>query len=512
MSDDTSLLRRYAETREDAVFSEVVRRHLDLVYSAALRRLGGNRQLAEEATQQVFITLARKAAIVAKHPVITGWLHTATRNEAINVLRAEIRRTQREQEAQLMSENNDSHAEVDWSRVQPILDEAVDELSPKDRDAVMLRFFGKRSFVEISRDLGLSEDAARMRVQRALERLRVVLQRRGVSSSAAALSAALTANSISAAPASLGPAVTAAASACAAASGPAVAFGNFIGFMATSKTAIVSAGVLALAAGGMATWEVMRTNAAEQELARLHETTRAVTLRARKATARVEATEARLLPLREALSIAQREPGRAEVAASLAPARTPEEMKEAGDAFLRRHPEVTQALSASRRAYIIYLYRDFLERAQLTPVQIDDFVAWVTFVSSMSVNVRGQQVVLAVNGGAKQPEWMTSELLGEFERTARSWVSQKLISDIAQNLQFTDAPIRADQTERLAAAILATPRLSPVRPDLPALASGSPGVLSNAQLGALRKLDAQADYQEALNRARQQRPTAVVAP
>lgn len=102
MPDDVTLLRRYASERAEDAFAEIVHRHLDGVYSAALRRVGGDVQLAEDVAQQVFSALAAKAETVARHAAITGWLYTATRHAAANVVRGERRRKQREQEAHTM--------------------------------------------------------------------------------------------------------------------------------------------------------------------------------------------------------------------------------------------------------------------------------------------------------------------------------------------------------------------------------------------------------------------------
>src|SRR4051812_47613149 len=104
MPDDAELLRRYAEENFEPAFTELVQRHLGLVYSAALRQVGGDAHHAEDVTQTVFSTLARKAASVARHPVLVGWLYTATHHAAAKVRRAEGRRSVREHEAHLMHE------------------------------------------------------------------------------------------------------------------------------------------------------------------------------------------------------------------------------------------------------------------------------------------------------------------------------------------------------------------------------------------------------------------------
>ena len=121
---DAILLLRFVATRDEGAFAELVRRHLDGVYSAALRRVGGDAQLAEDVAQQVFVALARKAATVARHGAVTGWLYTATRHEAANVVRGERRRKTRETEAHLIHEMlgaTGNLGEADWSRVAPVL-------------------------------------------------------------------------------------------------------------------------------------------------------------------------------------------------------------------------------------------------------------------------------------------------------------------------------------------------------------------------------------------------------
>ena len=102
--DDIALLRRYAGENSEAAFAELVRRHVSLVYHAALRQTGGDVTLAEDATQAVFTDLARKAPSLLHRPVITGWLYTSTRFAAAKAKRTERRRQTREQEAHLMHE------------------------------------------------------------------------------------------------------------------------------------------------------------------------------------------------------------------------------------------------------------------------------------------------------------------------------------------------------------------------------------------------------------------------
>jgi RNA polymerase sigma factor (sigma-70 family) len=199
MLDDQQLLRRYAADGSEAAFAELVASRVNLVYSAALRRVGGDAHLAQDVTQLVFTDLARKAHSLRDGVVLAGWLHRATRFAAAQLLRTERRRQAREQEAVAMNAL-ESEAAADWEHIRPVLDEALDRLKRADRDALMLRFFEQRSLAEVGHALSLNEDAARKRVGRALEKLRAYLIRRGVATTAAVLSSAVVAHSVQMAP------------------------------------------------------------------------------------------------------------------------------------------------------------------------------------------------------------------------------------------------------------------------------------------------------------------------
>ncbi len=249
MSDDAQLLRDYAETRSEAAFAELVRRHVNLVHSAALRQVNGDAHLAQDVTQLVFADLARKAGEVARHRVLAGWLFTSTRFASAKLVRGERRRQAREWEAHTMNEMlGETTAKVDWERVRPVLDETLAELAEADREAILLRYFEGRDFADIGERLSLSGNAARMRVERALDKLHGLLARRGVKSSAAALAVALGGHAVAAAPVGLAATVTGVALA----SGGAVAAGTAAGgvwvtFMSMSKLQLGISGALAVA-------------------------------------------------------------------------------------------------------------------------------------------------------------------------------------------------------------------------------------------------------------------------
>jgi len=244
MITDSELLRRYAAGSQ-AAFAELVERHIAAIYSTALRHVGSDAHRAQEIVQDVFTAVARNASTLSRRPLLISWLYTATRYTAAKVVRAERRRRIHEEQAHRMEYNNrDEAVPADWERVRPLLDEAIGALGEKDRAAVLWRFFQGKAFSEIGDLLGLSEDASRKRVERALEKMRQTLHRSGVPSTSAALSIALLENGVCAAPAGLAASVAAKATA-AAASGTSIAV---VHLMAISKSSIAAAAFIGLTA------------------------------------------------------------------------------------------------------------------------------------------------------------------------------------------------------------------------------------------------------------------------
>ena len=145
---DRELLRQYVHRDSDEAFAALLARHVNMVYSVALRKTG-NPQAAEEITQVVFIILARKARALSKKIVLSGWLYHTARLTAVNFLRTEMRRVRREQEAYMQSLANETEPEV-WPQIAPLLEDAMAGLGAKDRDAIVLRFFEGKSFQEIA--------------------------------------------------------------------------------------------------------------------------------------------------------------------------------------------------------------------------------------------------------------------------------------------------------------------------------------------------------------------------
>ena len=198
---DWSLLSEYVRSGSETAFESLVRRHLNMVYSAALRQ-AGQVEVAEEVSQAVFVLLARKAPKLTSSVLVPGWLYRTACFMARRSVENQARRRAIENEAAKMN-LLDTKDEV-WSRILPHVDAAMSDLGEMDRNALVLRFLQQRSFREVAESLGMSEDAAKKRVTRALDKLRNLLDRRGVTVTLTAIAAALTANSVEAAPVTLG--------------------------------------------------------------------------------------------------------------------------------------------------------------------------------------------------------------------------------------------------------------------------------------------------------------------
>lgn len=270
MTDDSLLLRRFVHEHSEEAFTELVQRHLSLVYFAALRRVDGDAARAEEISQQVFTRLARRAGALTEHPVLTGWLYRTVLLAARELLRAERRRRERETQAQALNELlADSSREAGWDEVRPVIDDALRDLGAPDQEAVLLRFFENRRYAEIGAMLRITENSARMRVERALEKLRAALAKRGVTSTSAALAAALGAPAALAAPVGLAQQISTTALAGAALAGAGVSLLTLAHFMISTKTLALAAAAVALLAGGLALQQHRQLGSARAESAAL---------------------------------------------------------------------------------------------------------------------------------------------------------------------------------------------------------------------------------------------------
>lgn len=263
---DLDLLKKYLREGCEPAFAEVVRRNVDLVFSVAIRKVR-SQQLAEEITQSAFLDLSRNISRLQPDTIVSAWLYQVTHRTAVDVIRQETRREAREQIAFKMSalDSSPDPAQPDWKQIEPVLDDEMAELQETDRIAILLRFFKGKSFSEVGRAIGASDDAAQKRVSRALEKLRAGLQRRGVTSGAAGLVTIISTQAVQAAPVGLASSVVGTVvSATIASGGIAVAAAHAVTINTVQKVAfaLVAAGAI-----GTAAYQTQKCHRLERDLA-----------------------------------------------------------------------------------------------------------------------------------------------------------------------------------------------------------------------------------------------------
>ncbi len=244
---DLDLLRQFTGGQSQDAFTTLVNRHVNLVFSAALRQVRSP-QLAEEVSQSVFADLANQAGQLQSDTILTAWLYQVTRRTAIDVVRREARRQLREQIATEMNAMNASTA--DWEHIEPFLDEAMHALDDTDRTAVLLRYFENKSLREVGEAIGVGDDAAQKRVSRAVDRLREFFTKRGVTIGASGLTILVSANAVQSAPAGLAAGIAATtASAAVISTSTVIAATKTIAMTTLQKIVIVAALATAVSAG-----------------------------------------------------------------------------------------------------------------------------------------------------------------------------------------------------------------------------------------------------------------------
>jgi len=349
MMNDTELLRAYAETRSEAAFAAFVERRVGFVYAVAARMAGGDAHTAQDVAQAVFVLVANNAASLARHKRLAGWLHTATRNVACKTARAARRRAACEQEAARMStiENGNAgeNSVHDAERLRPLLDKTLGALREGEREAVLLRFFEGKAFAEIGVALEMSDDAAQKCVTRAVEKMRAAFAKRGVTSSAAALGALMSAEAAAAQAAPAGLAASVSAGALATAAAGATGAGAILAFMSSAKITTVALVAILIVASGVS-YRVLSERASVASLARARQENKDLAARLRALEKREEA------------------------AATNAPAPAPElTMRERGEAFMAAHPEVRTKLGAVRTAWAAERIFRIAKALNLPPAQ-----------------------------------------------------------------------------------------------------------------------------------------------
>ena len=255
-AEDMELLREYAHRHSEQAFRMLVERHVNVVYAVALRQTG-NAPLAEDVTQAVFIVLAEKASSLPKNTILAGWLFRATRYAAANARRAEARREHWEHKAAQMEQPSPSDSELD--QVTPLLNEALEELPELDRAAILLRFFETKSMEEVGRTLGTTESAAKMRLSRAVEKLRNIFRKRGVVVCTSVVLATLSAQAAHAAPVGLATAVATSALLNQSSTSTFIIVKGTLKVMAQAKAKKLAIAALVLLFGGTAAVVVQQT-------------------------------------------------------------------------------------------------------------------------------------------------------------------------------------------------------------------------------------------------------------
>lgn len=497
-STDSALIRRYAEAREAAALDTLVARHLRLVFQAALRQLGGNGSLAEEVTQEVFVRLVRKAPALRDHTSLAGWLHSATRRVALETIRRETRRRKREEEAAVRHETETTGDKAAWEAMRPIIDAAIAELGPAEREAVLLRFFSGARFAEIGARIGLSENAARMRVSRALEDLRRRLERHGVTSTAAALGGAMSCQAQAVLPSAL-PSGVAGAIAAAESAGAASAWVQLIGLMKMSKVGVTT-GALVLAIGG---WVAVHFRQVRAEIEAERAELTASLAAAQSGQERRPEPNSANFPRPSA-----NPPARAVAASAAAPESVRSERFQRGDQFLSRHPDVKQALAEYAQARFRFQFADFIQRHGLTEGQVAALAAR-RGIGMGSRDNNGQSLTLQHRAG-ETSERDKAELailaeaaLADYRREQQRVGARELAVKLAGTLAFGSDGLTAAQAEALTGVLERSARRAPGQPrsyDWKAVFAGATVFLNERQIGALKHLQAHQLYNEAFSR------------
>ena len=458
MKDDAELLRRYAESRSEGDFAALVERYLGLVYQAALRRTGGRSDLAQDAAQHVFTTLAREAPKLVSHPALVGWLFTATRHAAGHLLRTERRRRERERDATVSSALEESVPEANWDEIRPQLDEMMDKLPEQDRTAILLRFFHRQPFAEIGRVFGLTEDAARKRVERALERLRGLLAKRGITSTATALGVMLSHQASTAAPVGLAQTIVAAALLPgAAATLPAAGLVHLMNtkFALSVAGAFGFACLLVVPPVGLALFQNHQAAQAEIAVGIARQENARRTIALDRLRGQVGAAAQNVAGLKSELDRARAAASAATSAAT--PKISPADAKalDDGKEFFARFPQARQTFLEMSRAQVRVGFTGFYRSANLTAAQRDELESRTAELRLATQRVRpGGQLALVSDLPAEQ----VRQIVGEenFQRYrdfTRAQTADRVTRTVEVVVGLSAPPLLPEQSDALVASI-----------------------------------------------------------
>jgi RNA polymerase sigma factor (sigma-70 family) len=471
MTEDAELLSRYAAEQSEAAFAELTRRHVDLVHSAALRLMNGDVHAAQDVTQQVFTEVARQAKRLARHPALVGWLYTTTRLMALRMNRTEQRRQAREQEAHMMNQLlHDDTPPVDWNRLRPVIEDAMHELDDQDRHAVLLRYFQNKTLNEVGAALNLTENAARMRVDRALDKLRGKLARHGITTTAAALAAVVAANAVQAAPAGLAATISAAAVAGSAVQASTLIVATKTIAMTTLQKTIVTAALAAAVGTGI--YSVHQGAQLRGQLRSLEEQQAPMTaqiqqlqqergqaagqlaaLREENARLKSGSNTTELLKLRGQVGTL-RQRAAANEANSNPPA--------SGLAKMMSDPAMKEFIRQAQREKIKSMYADLFKELKLAPEQTDQFLDLLCDVASKSlerITSTGTPDQSTADANAALGSQLQA-LLGDAGMARFKEYSDEIPARTTVTLlngQLGDSPLNVEQSARLLQVVKAEP-------------------------------------------------------
>ncbi len=460
MTEDSELLGRYAAEQSEEAFAELTRRHVDLVHSAALRMVNGDVGSAQDVTQLVFAEAARQAKSLARHPALVGWFYTTTRLMALRANRTEQRRRARELKAHTMNELlQNGTPPADWEQLRPVIEDAMHELDDKDRHAVLLRYFQNKSLKDVGAALDLTENAARMRVERALDKLRGKLARRGVTTTAAALAAVVGANAVQAAPAGFAAMISAGAIVSSAfPASTLVTATKTIAMTTLQKTIVATALVAAVGTGIYAahqnTQQNARIQALQQEQAPLTAQIQQLEQERDQATNRLASVldeNARLksnphadevLKLRGEVTSLERS---ANDATNHLPA--------SGLAKMMSDPAMKEYLRQAQMEKIKAMFADFIKESNMTPEQSDQFLKLMTDEASKSMErlvANGKMEMDPADAqafGAQLQALLGDDGMARFKDYHGELPARTVVSLL--NGQLGDTPLSTDQSTRL---------------------------------------------------------------
>lgn len=469
--DDRALLDRYARHHDEDAFKELVRRHVSFVHAAALRQVGGDAHAADDVTQSVFTDLARKARRLTGHPVLKGWLFTSTRYAAAKFVRREQLRRSRETKAFTLQITEAASARS-WDEIRPEFDAVLAALREKDRTALLLRFFESNSYAQIGVRLNVSEDAARMRVERALNQLRDRLARRGITSSSAALASLLTSQATIAAPAGLAQSVASTALAASAARGSAIGVLRFLSSSPTHAGVAAFAtlaGLLTLPPIGVAVHQTRSAQKAELEAHTAQREHEAMIARLRALQERRSETAERSAEVEQALAQALDALAQSRRFSRLGGASAGDPHAD-GVRFLASYPKARALLIASGKARTPPKLLDIFRRAGLAEAQIDALNTrlWANRTDRLTLTPSA----VGWNISGYPPDEEMRLVLGEsgyreFERYRAREPVYDAAAQIAAAVGYTAAPLNAGQIDQLVEGMWVMKPTATLRPGTP---------------------------------------------